>query len=481
MLIQPKNVCDSITLIWENYSMTADTPKYHVWTIGCQMNEADSRRLAASLEAMGYAPTSTVREADLVVVNTCVVRKLAEDKCIQRLMALRHLKSERPHVRVAVMGCLVGFRPGENLQQMFPFVDVFMPPSDFRPLLSFLKSSPLSSAAEPNPSRAPQNAWLEDEETDLLPPSLHAQTASAFVPVVLGCSFACTFCVIPYRRGAERSRPPEVILDEVRRLADSGIREVTLLGQIVDRYGLDLGDGVNLAGLLREVGCVPGIMRARFLTSHPNWFTENLLNVLTDSDKVCPQIELPVQAGNDEVLKRMRRGYTADDYRRLVERIRQRLPDCGLSTDVIVGFPGETDEQFMDTYRLMEELQPDMIRIAKYSERPQTYAARHLPDEVPEEEKERRRAMLDDLLEHMLLKKHADWLGREVEILVDHREKDGRWCGRTPQGKLVFFRDDGNWLGRLARVRLTWVAAFSLAGELADAAADPAPAPLEQP
>lgn len=430
------------------------------------MNEADSRRLAAHLEKRGYRPVNAANAADLVVVNTCVVRQLAEDKAVQRLMALRHLKKDRPGMVIGVMGCLVGFRPNDELPKLLPFVDVFMPPSDFRPLLKFLDSRPNMSVAVAYDARtAPENqdAWLDDFPS--MPPSVISQTASAFVPAVLGCSFACAFCVIPYRRGAERSRLPQAILDEIRRLADSGIREVTLLGQIIDRYGLDLGN-ITLQGLLREAVKIPGIVRVRFLTSHPNWFTDDLLDVMVDSEKICPQIELPVQAGNDVVLERMRRGYTVNQYRRLVEKIRDRIPDCGLFTDVIVGFPGETDKQFMDTYRLMEELQPDMIRIAKYSERPQTYAARYFPDDVPEHEKERRRAMLDDLLEQMLLKKHADWMDGEVEILVDHREKDGRWCGRTRQGKLVFFRDDHDWLGRMARVRLSWVAAFSLAGEV---------------
>ncbi len=445
--------------------MISQQKTYHIWTIGCQMNAADSQRLAAHLERRGYQAVPSAAGADLVVVNTCVVRKLAEDKAVQRLMALRHLKTSRPNMLIGLMGCMVGFRPDEDIRNLFPFVDVFMPPSDFRPLLRFLDAvepTTTSDSAETAHSTA-NESWLD--ELVPLAPSEAERTACAFIPAVLGCSFACAFCVIPYRRGAERSRSLKSILEEVRRLADQGIREVTLLGQIIDRYGMDTGE-IRLAGLLREVERVPGILRVRFLTSHPNWFTDDLLDVMADSQKICPQVELPVQAGNDTVLERMRRGYTADQYRRLVEKIRRRLPDCGLSTDVIVGFPGETDEQFMDTYRLMEEVRPDMIRIAKYSERPQTYAARHFPDDVPESEKERRRAMLDDLLEQMLLKKHSDWMGREVEILVDHREKDGRWCGRTAQGKLVFFRDAGEWLGRLVRVRLTWVAAFSLAGEI---------------
>lgn len=445
--------------------------KYFVSTIGCQMNEADSFRLAARLEQLGYDPTPNSAEADLIVVNTCVVRKQAENKAINRLRALERLKKQRPDVRIAVMGCLVGFKPNESLRQIFPCVDVFLPPSDFRPLLDLLGHE-ASDAKRPAADAFNYPDVLE-QASEVIPPSVAETAVSAFVPVVLGCSFACTFCVIPYRRGAEKSRPPHVILEEVRRLADLGVREVVLLGQIVDRYGMDLGDGCCLSGLIQEVARIDGIWRVRFLTSHPNWFTDDLLKVIAEEPKICPQIELPVQSGNDHVLERMRRGYTVDQYRRLVEKIRRRLPDSSLHTDVIVGFPGETDEEFMDTYRLMQELRPDMIRIAKYSERPQTYAARHFPDDVPETEKERRRIMVEDLLENILLKKHADWLSRQVEVLVTEREKKGRWCGRTIHGKQVFFSHPGDLLGKLVNARITWTGAFSFIGEVVTVADEP--------
>jgi tRNA-2-methylthio-N6-dimethylallyladenosine synthase len=440
--------------------------KYNIWTIGCQMNEADSRYLASRLESLGYTPTPHTRDAGLVVINTCVVRQQAEDKIYTRLRYLGQIKRERPDIIVALMGCLVGHKSDPSLPSKFPFVDVFMPPSDISPLVNFLRDNSDSDdrALIENQNRT-RDAFMDGELP--VPPTELGNTVSAFVPVVLGCSHACSFCIIPYRRGAERSRPQQEIVAEVRRLADEGIREITLLGQIVDRYGLDLDPPTDLAALIEDVARIDGILRIRFLTSHPNWFTERLLDIVAAGGKVCPYIELPVQAGNDEVLARMKRGYSADDFRRLVARIRQRIPDAGISTDIIVGFPGETEEQFIDTFRLINELQPDMIRIAKYSERPQTLASRSLPDNVTPEEKERRRVALETLLADYLERKHRDLLGRDVEVLVEARARNGRWRGRTPQGKLVFFDDNRDLLGQIAHVRLDWTGPFSLIGSVA--------------
>ena len=436
---------------------------YNIWTIGCQMNEADSRYLAARLESLGYSPAPRTRNADLVVVNTCVVRRQAEDKVYTRLRYLSQLKRERPDTVVALMGCLVGHKSDPSLPSKFPFVDVFLPPSDISPLIEFLRENEDTSALSSlERQHAARDAFMDGELP--VPPTELGTTISAFVPVVLGCSHACTFCIIPYRRGTERSRPRKEIVNEVRRLADKGIREITLLGQIVDRYGLDLDPRTDLAALLSDVASIDDILRIRFLTSHPNWFTDRLLDTVAAGGKICPSVEIPVQAGNDEVLARMKRGYTVDDYRRLVGRIRARVPEVGISTDIIVGFPGETEEQFMDTYRLMDELQPDMIRIAKYSERPQTLASRHYPDDVPPEEKERRRVMLEALLADYLERRHCELQGRDVEVLVEARSRNGRWRGRTPQGKLVFFDEKCDLLGKLVRVKLDWTGAFSLIG-----------------
>lgn len=439
---------------------------YHVWTIGCQMNEADTRHLSSQLEALGYNNHATAEEADLVVLNTCVVRQQAEDKAVNQLYRLRRSKEHRPDMTIALMGCMVGMKEAAALKKRFPFVDVFMPPSETEPLLEHLADRGLYDVARSFDTREKALREAIQDEEFLLPSALRGQSVTANVPVVLGCSHACTFCIIPYRRGAERSKAPEEILREIRRLADQGVREVMLLGQIIDRYGTDFDDGTDLAGLLRRVAAIPELERIRFLTSHPNWMTDRLIDTVADTEKICPHIEIPVQAGNDEVLAAMRRGYTVDDYRRVVDRIRARIPDAAIHTDIIVGFCGETEEQFMDTYRLAEEIRWEKIHIAKYSVRPKTIAARSMPDDVPADEKERRRKMLDDLLTSTLEEKNRALLDRDVEVLVENMHK-GKWRGRTLHNKLVFFEDDRDLTGQLVSVRIDSTAPYSLFGHAA--------------
>lgn len=445
---------------------------YHIWTIGCQMNEADSRHLSSQLEALGYAPHETADEADLVVLNTCVVRQQAENKAHSRLHALESVKAARPDMTVALMGCMVGIKEAPRLKRHYPFVDVFMPPSETEPLLEYLAEQGLYDISRSIDTRekALRDAIQDEEFT--LPTLMRGWSVTAHVPVVLGCSHACTFCVIPYRRGAERSRPAEDILNEIRMLADQGVREVTLLGQIVDRYGTDFADDSDLAGLLRRVAAIPELLRIRFLTSHPNWMTDRLIDAVADTEKICPQIEIPIQAGNDDVLTRMRRGYTVDEYRRVVDRIRRRIPDAAIHSDVIVGFCGETHEQFLDTCRVTEDMCWDKVHIAKYSVRPKTIAARTLPDDVSARDKEYRRKTLDDIQKGILDVKNRALRGRTVDVLVEGKHK-GRWHGRTRHGKLVLFDDDRDLHGRLVDVVIDQTAPFTLDGRPADRATPP--------
>ena len=299
---------------------------------------------------------------------------------------------------------------------------------------------------------------------------------SAHVPVVYGCSHACSFCIIPFRRGVERSRSVGEIVAHVRSLAYQGVKEVTLLGQIVDRYGMDLDDGPDLAGLLRVVHGVAeecGLERIRFLTSHPNWMTDRLLDSVAELPRVMPHIEVPVQAGDDEVLRRMKRGYTADDYRRLIDRIRERVPQVSINTDIIVGFPGESAAQFQRTYNLLAELRLDKAHLARYSPRPHTLSARKMPDDVSDAEKKRRHRALEELQAGILAEINARWLGRRVPVLVEERSK-GRWRGRTPQNRLVFFEDEADRRGQVVDIEVTWTGPWSLQGRLAQ----PEPAPL---
>jgi tRNA-2-methylthio-N6-dimethylallyladenosine synthase len=439
---------------------------YYTWTIGCQMNVADSRRLESALEQLGYVPTERAEEADVVVLNTCVVRQSAENKIYGRLGSFKPLKEQHPERVIGVMGCLVGVRDPAPLHRRFPWVDVFMPPSEPGPLLDYLVERELVDEA-----RAMEAAQVTEryrlQDGDLILPARERETlVSAYVPIVLGCSHACSYCIIPYRRGPEHSRPMAEILNDARALAAQGVKEITLLGQIVDRYGLDLPGRPSLAELLRRIHAVEGLERIRFLTSHPNWVTDELLDAVATLPKVCEHIEVPVQAGDDEVLERMRRGYTVDDYRRLIGRIREHIPGVSIATDIIVGFPGETQEQFQRTYELLAELRLDKAHIARYSPRPQTLAARRFEDDVPEEEKERRRKALDDLQGEIVGQINRRLLDETVEVLVEGKKKD-RWWGRTRTDKLVYFEHEADWRGKLAQVHITWTGPWSLIGEIA--------------
>jgi tRNA-2-methylthio-N6-dimethylallyladenosine synthase len=435
--------------------------KYHIWTEGCQMNVADSQRVGSSLEHLGYTFTETIEEADVIVLNTCVVRQSAEDKAMGRVTSLRPLKQQNPNLVINVMGCMVGVRGAEKLRQKLPFVDVFSPPSDPGPLVSFLSQGEIRTIETDEMAR--RFAYMDGDL--ILPQHESGQLVSAHVPIVYGCSHACTFCIIPFRRGIERSRPVGDIVAEIRSLAAQGVKEVTLLGQIVDRYGKDIPDGPNLAGLLRVVHQVEGIERIRFLTSHPSYFTEELMDTIAALPKVMPHIEVPIQAGDDEVLLNMKRGYTQQEYRDLVAKIRSRIPDCSIATDIIIGFPGETDEQFMETYGVLSDLKLDVAHLARYSSREGTVATRRMIDNVTDEEKMRRFRMLEELQEEVVTEINKKYLGETVDVLFEEKVK-GRWRGRTPTNKLVFVESDDDLKGRIFPVTVTWTGPWSMQANL---------------
>ncbi|RPI84621.1 MAG: tRNA (N6-isopentenyl adenosine(37)-C2)-methylthiotransferase MiaB [Chloroflexi bacterium] len=442
--------------------------KYHIWTEGCQMNVADSQRVASALEHLGYNPTRSAEEADVIVLNTCVVRQSAEDKAYGRLTSLRPLKERNPDLVINLMGCLVGVRSNGKLKEKFPFVDVFSPPSDPGPLIAHLTHD--------------ETRQMEQSETMLryavmdgdlsLPVDERGKLVSAHVPVVLGCSHACTFCVIPYRRGVERSRMVGDIVAEVRSLVSQGVKEITFLGQIVDRYGKDVPDGPNLAGLLRIAHEVEGLERIRFLTSHPSYMTDDILDAVAELPKVMPHIEVPVQAGDDDVLENMKRGYTSEDYRRLIGSIRERMAGkpggVSIGTDIIVGFPGETVDQFQRTYDLLAELKLDVAHLARYSTRPGTVAQRRMVDNVTEEEKMRRFRLLEDLQEGISAEINARSLGQSIDVLFEEKVR-GRWKGRTPTNKLVFVESEDDLRGKLLPVQITWIGPWSMQASLMQA------------
>ena len=431
--------------------------KYHIWTAGCQMNVADSRRVASALEKLGYESVARPETADVIVLNTCVVRQSAEDKAHGRLSSLRPLKQARPDLVINLMGCMVGVRGDEALRRHYPFVDVFSPPSDPGPLLAHL----LQQAGRAVEQHETLERFLRMDDGLVLPLAERGRLVSAYIPIVLGCSHACTFCVIPYRRGVERSRPAVEILDEARMLVEQGVREITLLGQIVDRYGMDLTGGPHLPDLLRSLHEIPQLERIRFLTSHPNWMSDELLQTVAELPRVCEHIEVPVQAGDDTVLENMKRGYTADDYRRLVDRIRHFLPGASIATDIIVGFPGETRAQFQRTYDLLEELELDVAHLARYSPRPKTVATRRMPDDVPEQEKMRRFRVLEELQAGIAARINARYAGQSTEVLFETRQGD-RWRGRTRTNKLVFVETEQDLRGRLLPVTIEWTGPWSM-------------------
>ena len=403
------------------------------------MNKADSAYLARDLQALGHEPIPRLGEADLVVVNTCVVRRTAEERALNKIRALKAFKLRRPEALLIVTGCLVDAR-AEKLGQQFPWVDLFTRPQEFAPILELVKS------------RFPQG-----EPVHISP------SPTAFINIIQGCNNFCSYCIVPYRRGRERSRPLEEIVREAEELSRQGVKEITLLGQNVDSYGHDLPDKPDLADLLEELSHVDGPHRLRFLTSHPKDMTQKLIKAVAQLPKVCEHISLPVQAGDDEILKAMRRGYTVEQYRELAYQIRKTIPGVALSTDIIVGFPGETEEQFQHTVELLKELRFDKVHVAAYSPRPGTIAARKLKDDVPHQEKLRRLQEVESLQEKIAAEINSRLLGETVEVLVEGR-RGGRWYGRTRTNKLVFFDHETDLLGQLVQIRIEHASAWSLQG-----------------
>jgi tRNA-2-methylthio-N6-dimethylallyladenosine synthase len=416
---------------------------YYLWTIGCQMNFADSRRVAEELQKLGFQEAGRPEDADLVLLNTCVVRQSAEDKVVGRLTSLSSLK-RRPQdlsapPTVALMGCFVTEIP--SLQRRYPWIDAFIKPSDIDSVIELAK----------------QRATIQYLTSDIQPPT--SNPVSAGIPISYGCDHLCTYCVVRLRRGPEVSHPVEEIVAEVQGLVGGGVKEITLLGQNVDSYAFGLAD------LLEAVHEVEGLERIRFLTSHPVDMADRLIETAARLPKVCEYVEIPVQSGDDAILRRMGRGYTVTGYRELVARIRAAMPGAGLATDVIVGFPGETEAQFQATYRLLEEVRFDVVHVAAYSPRPGTPAER-LADDVPPEEKERRRKAVDHLQERIAGEINARLLGQTVEILVETRRR-GKWQGRTRTHKLVFVPvSEEDWTGRLVPVRITWTGPWSMQAEV---------------
>jgi len=425
-------------------------PSYFIWTIGCQMNKAESQQIAGYLDSAGCEAATSFSDADLVVLNTCVVRQSAEDKIVGTLGLLKGLKSKRTDLQILVTGCFVNSHIQE-LQRQFPHVDLLFKPGDYHELITWGQKQGI-----PIEQRLPRYA-----HNDGWP----APSPCALIPIIQGCDNFCSYCVVPYRRGREVSHPAEEIVCEVTELVSRGAREVTLLGQNVDSYGHDLPGHPDLADLLNELAGIDGLVRIRFLTNHPKDISLKLIETMASVSKVCEHLELPVQSGDNDILKAMGRGYTVERYRELVHTIRGIIPHVSLSTDIIVGFPGETKEQFEHSLSLVQEMRFDVVHMAAYSPRPGTTACREYQDSVPAEVKKERFNRIEELQTATASEINSQLRDQEVGVLIEGR-KGGKWFGRTRSNKLVFFEDAGDWLGQLAIVDIQKTSPWSLTGQV---------------
>jgi len=415
------------------------------------MNSADSESLARRLLAAGYVEDSLER-ADVAVLNTCVVRQASEDRVYSKLHELREWKTADR--TIAVTGCIVR-KEGDDLRRRFPHLDAVVPIGEYEPFVAQLESRYDYSQGEPMP---------EAGRTGV----------SHFVRVIQGCDHNCTFCIVPRVRGRETHVPLQAVLEECREAVAQGAKEVVLLGQNVDDYRDPDGQG-GLAALVREVETIPGLRRLRFLTSHPQDLEPELLEVMASSDVVCRELQLPVQSGDDTVLKRMARGYQTRHYRAIVENARRLMPDIGLATDVIVGFPGESEAAYLNTRALVEDIEFDVVHIAMYSPRPGTFAATRMQDDVPHVEKLRRLNDLLDLQRRIAARKTARWIGRDVEVLVEGRDELNRAYGRIRQGKrTIVLRGGDIEPGDVVNVRVLQATAGQLTGLLIPTNSEPA-------
>lgn len=441
--------------------------KLYIETYGCQMNVADSEVVAAVMQMAGYSLTDTVDDADAVLLNTCSIRDNAEQKIVNRLQVLSSVRRKRPATRpliIGVIGCMAE-RAKDDLIDNHG-VDLVAGPDAYLDLPGLFASVESGHKAI--------NVELSTTETyrDIIPVRLPGNLVSGFISIMRGCNNFCSYCIVPYTRGRERSRQAESILAELADLRAKGYKEVTLLGQNVNSYRYEAPDGstVTFADLLRMVASSAPDMRVRFTTSHPKDMTDDILHAIADSPNVCHHIHLPVQSGSDKVLKAMNRHYDRAWYLGRIAAIRRIIPDCAITTDMFTGFHDETEDDFQQTLSLMREVGFDAAFMFKYSERPGTLAARHMPDNVPEDVKIERLNRMIALQNELSLASHRAEIGRTVEVLVEgvSRRSREQMVGRTPQNKTVVFPRNGFRVGQIARVRVTDATSATLIAEIPD-------------
>ena len=433
--------------------------KYHIVTYGCQMNVHDSEKLAGMLEAMGYTETAEQSDADLILFNTCCVRENAELRVYGNVGALYPYKQRNPNLIIGVCGCMMQQdEVATVITKKFPFVDLIFGTHNLHHFPKLLLQA-MDSQQTVVEILDEQGRIVEDV------PIKRDLGVSAWTTIMYGCNNFCTYCIVPYVRGRERSRKPSDILDEIRNLADEGYKEVTLLGQNVNSYGKDLDTDYYFPNLLRDVNKINGIERIRFMTSHPKDLTKDLIMAIAESEKVCEHLHLPIQSGSNRILKMMNRRYTREDYLELVNEIRNEIPDIAITTDIIVGFPGETEEDFADTLDIVKKVRYDSAFTFMYSIRTGTPAAK-MDDQIDQEVKKERLQILMDLQNQISKEINAKALGSTVEVLVEglSKNKDDMYSGRTRQNKLVNFEADHDVTGKIVKVKITNPKTWTLEG-----------------
>lgn len=434
--------------------------KYHIVTYGCQMNVHESEKIAGVLYTMGYRETSTLTDADIIVFNTCCIRENAENHAFGNIGALKKLKKQKPSLIIAVGGCMTQEKGKTDvLKKKFPFIDIMFGTLNLEELESLILRK---KAEKKRVIQIREEAAQIDEQ--LTP--YRTSYPNAWVNIVYGCNNFCSYCIVPYVRGRERSRKPENILAEVRKLVAEGYKEITLLGQNVNSYGKDLESGYTFANLLDDVASIDGKFRLRFMTSHPKDFNEDVVAVMQKHRKICRLVHLPVQSGSNAILKAMNRRYTREKYLEEIALLKSRIPEAEVTTDIIVGFPGETEEDYLDTESLVKEVDFASAFTFVYSKRQGTKAA-EMENQIPEETQKERIMRLVELVNSLTRKKSERYVGKEVEILCeDFDEKKGLYLGRDEFGRMGYFKSDENVIGKFVTLKITKANGISLYGEM---------------
>lgn len=437
--------------------------KYYIETWGCQMNEEDSEKLSGMLKSVGYTKTESIEEAGIIIYNTCCVRENAENKVFGNLGELKHLKKKNPDLIIAVCGCMMQQEGmADKILKKFPHVNIIFGTHNaykFPEYLNRVKTEGVQVKEIFNKESEIVEGLPIDRESDV----------KAFVTIMYGCNNFCTYCIVPYTRGRERSRTPEDIINEIKELAANGTKEITLLGQNVDSYGKTLDEDITFAQLLRMVNEVEGLERIRFMTSHPKDISDEVIYAMRDCDKVCEFLHLPVQCGSTSLLKKMNRHYSKEDYLRIIEKAKAEIPGIAFSTDLMIGFPGETEEDLLDTIDVVEKVKYDNAFTFIYSKREGTPAAK-MEDQIPEDVKHERFNRVLAKVNEILADLNAQYVGKTVEVLIEGKSKtdETKFTGRTRQNKLVNFtvkNPESDLLGKLMNVKITEATTFSLVGE----------------